>query len=484
VNTEAEQKQAMLAAIVTTSDDAIVSKTLDGVITTWNYAAEKIFGYTEVEAIGKNIELIIPVDRHSEEAYIISQISQGKRIDHFETKRLTKDGRLIPLSVSVSPIIDSKCRIIGASKIARDMSERQKADEKQAILAAIVSTSDDCIISKTLKGIITSWNPAATRMFGYTEAEAVGQHISLIIPTERLGEEEYIISQISSGNKIEHFETFRKTKDNRLVPISVSVSPVIDPAGNIIGASKIARDISAQLSIQKENARLYEEVKGLNEKKDEFIGLASHELKTPLTSIVGYLQILSKMITDKKGHLFVGKTLHQVKKLSSLVSDLLDVSKIEAGKLQLSIESFDLRKIVDDSIELISLGNTHHTVSLDTDLTTFMVTGDPHRIEQVIINLLTNAIRYAPDSKNVEVAMHANEAKVQVSVRDYGVGIATDQQPHIFSRFYRVEDANPTISGLGIGLYLSNEIISRHKGRIWTDSTPGVGSTFHFSLPL
>src|SRR5476651_1268846 len=182
------------------------------------------------------------------------------------------------------------------------------ADQKQAMLAAIVATSDDAIISKTLDGVITTWNRAAEHIFGYGETEAVGRHISLIIPTERQAEEAYIIGQISQGKRVDHFETFRLTKDGRLIPISVSVSPIINSDGVIIGASKIARDISAQLTIQAENARLYEEVRALNEKKDEFIGLASHELKTPLTSISGYLQILSKMISDEKERLFLAKT--------------------------------------------------------------------------------------------------------------------------------------------------------------------------------
>lgn len=479
----ADEKQAMLAAIVATSDDAIISKTLDGIITTWNHAAEYIFGYSEAEMVGRHISVIIPEGKYKEEDYIMGQISKGKRIEHFETHRQRKDGKLIPLSVSVSPIINSNGRIIGASKIARDVSERQKSEEKDGILAAIIATSDDTIISKTLEGIITSWNPAAERMFGYTETEAIGQHISLIIPLERFKEEIYIISQIAQGKKIEHFETVRQGKDGRQIPISVSVSPVLDAKGKIIGASKIARDISARLAAEEENERLYQQIKLLNEKKDEFIGLASHELKTPLTSINGYLQILDRMIADDKARSFLAKTRQQVGKLTALIGDLLDVSKIEAGKLQLAAEQFDIHRLTADTIEVISLNNPVHEISLEADTNEIMVTGDPHRIEQVIINLLTNAIRYSPKIKRIEVAITSNSNEVQIAVKDFGIGIAAEQLAHIFSRFYRVDNLTPSISGLGIGLYLSHEIITRHNGRIWVDSVPGEGSTFHFSLP-
>jgi PAS domain S-box-containing protein len=480
----AEQKQAMLAAIIDTSDDTIISKTLQGIITSWNPAAERMFGYNETEAIGQHISLIIPPERLEEETFIIGQITQGKRLDHFETVRMNRDGSLIPISLSISPIKDHNGVVIGASKIARSIRERQIANEKQAILAAIVDSSDDTILSKTLEGIITSWNKAAERMFGYTESEIIGQHISIIIPPERLQEEAFIIGEVSKGNKVDHFHTVRLAKDGRKVSISLSVSPIVDESGKIIGASKIARDISEQLAAQEENARLYEQVKTLNDKKDEFIGLASHELKTPLTSISGYLQILSTMVTGEKSQLFVAKTRQQVKKLSALVSDLLDVSKIEAGKLRLSHEVFNIRLLIDDAIELLSYGNSHYKLSLETDIDELLVTGDPHRVEQVIINLLTNAIRYSPGTNRIIIYLTHEAAEVKVGIRDFGLGIAPEKLKDIFSRFYRVDDTNPSISGLGIGLYLSQEIVSRHNGRIWAESEPGAGSTFWFTLPL
>ena len=357
------------------------------------------------------------------------------------------------------------------------------AEQRQAMLAAIVDTSDDAILSKTLDGVITSWNRSAEKMFGYTADEALGQHITMIIPADRLDEELYIIGKVKKGDKVDHFHTIRQHKNGKLFPISLTVSPMVDNNGNIIGASKIARDISEQQAAHEENARLFAEVKLLNEKKDEFIGLASHELKTPLTSINGYLQIISGMITDERTMLFLQKTRQQVKKLNALVSDLLDVSKIEAGKLQITKEAFDINQVLTDAIELIGHGNKSHVIEFTMPAGKLIVTGDAHRIEQVIINLLTNAIRYSPGTNKIHVGLTSDADEVLICIKDYGMGIPQDKQQDIFTRFYRVNDENSTISGLGIGLFLSKEIIIQHGGRIWADSEPGKGSTFFISLP-
>jgi PAS domain S-box-containing protein len=479
----ANEKQAILAAIVATSDDVIISKTLQGTITSWNQAAEKTFGYTEAEALGQHISLIIPSERLSEEDFIIGQIANGKKIDHFETIRRAKDDREVHLSVTVSPVVNATGKIMGASKVARDISTIKKAAEKKGLLTAIANTSDDTIVSKTLEGTITSWNQAAEKMFGYSESEALGQHISLIIPPERLEEETFIIGEVSRGNKVDHFKTVRIAKDGRMVPISLSVSPILDDNGKIIGASKIARDISEHLALQEEKARLYDEVKALNDKKNEFIGLASHELKTPLTSIHGYLQVLNNDMSEERRKEFLRRTGQQVKKLNNLVSDLLDITKIEAGKLQFNFAPFDLCQVTQDAIELITYSNVSHNIRLHTDLEQLPLTGDSQRIEQVIINLLTNAIRYAPESYDIDVFIKQENGVAKVSVHDLGIGLPEEKQEHIFSRFYRVTE-NKNVSGLGLGLYLSHQIIDRHHGRIWAESKPGEGSVFYFTVPI
>lgn len=234
---------ARLAAIVGSSDDAIIAKDLNGTITAWNRAAERLFGYAAEEAIGRHITLIAPPGREAEMREIIAKIAHGEKVEHFETQRRGKDGAIVDISVTVSPIHDATGRVVGASKIARDISEQKSLRGEKALLAAIVSTSDDAIISKDLNGIVTSWNGAAEELYGYTAEEAIGRHISMIAPPGRAEEMAEILAKIANGERVDHYETQRRRKDGSIVEISLTVSPIYDAAGRVIGASKIARDI-------------------------------------------------------------------------------------------------------------------------------------------------------------------------------------------------------------------------------------------------
>lgn len=237
--------EAYLAAIIESSDDAIISKNLNGIITSWNGAAENIFGYASSEAIGQHIALIIPPERHHEEEMILAKIKAGEKINHFRTVRHRKGGTPVGISATISPIRSASGEVIGASKIARDIGVIEKAERNNAYLAAIIESSDDVIVSKDLNGIITSWNPSAERIFGYAAKEAVGQHISLIIPPERLSDEDFILGQIRNGKRIEHFHAIRRKKNGEHVELSVTISPIKNYRGDIIGASKVARDITS-----------------------------------------------------------------------------------------------------------------------------------------------------------------------------------------------------------------------------------------------
>ena len=233
-----------LARVVESSDDAIISKDLNSIITSWNRAAYSMFGYTAAEAIGKSIRMIIPADRQSEEDMVLSHIRAGESVSHFDTIRVRKDGTLIPISLTVSPIYDDSGVVIGASKIARDITERREAASLSRRFEAVIESSDDAIVTKDLNSIITSWNPAAERMFGYTAAEALGQSIRMLIPDELQTEEDVVLAKIRSGEKIDHYETVRQRKDGARLTISLTVSPIRDENGVIVGASKVARDIT------------------------------------------------------------------------------------------------------------------------------------------------------------------------------------------------------------------------------------------------
>ena len=240
----AERAALLLEAVVDSSDDAIISKDLNGIITSWNKSAERLFGYSADEVIGESVTILIPPERLHEETMILDRLRRGERIQHFETLRRRKDGTMVEISLTISPVKDRFGNIIGASKIARDISKTMRTERAANLLAAIVDSSDDAIISKDLDGIITSWNKSAERLFGYTAEEAIGQPVTMLIPTDRLDEEPAILNRLRRGERVDHFETIRRKKDGTLMDISLTISPVRDRHGKVIGASKIARSIT------------------------------------------------------------------------------------------------------------------------------------------------------------------------------------------------------------------------------------------------
>ena len=243
-----------MAAIVESSDDAILSKDLDGVIQSCNPATQRIFGYTAAELIGRSVHTLIPEEHQPEEDDILRRIRDGERVDHFETVRITKDQRCLDVSLTISPVRDASGVVIGASSIVRDITEQKRARATQAYLAAIVESSEDAILSKDLNGIVRSCNQTAERLFGYSASELIGRSIRVLIPPDKQAEEDHILATIRRGERIEHFETVRMTKDGRHLDISLSVSPVRDSSGAIVGVAKVVRDITEQKRLARELA--------------------------------------------------------------------------------------------------------------------------------------------------------------------------------------------------------------------------------------
>src|SRR5580704_8832411 len=280
-----EEFEQQLAAIVESSDDSIVSQDLYGIIKSWNPGAERLFGYTAEEAIGKPITLLIPIDRHGEESDILSRIRRGECINHYETVRRRKDGSLVDVSLAVAPTKNAEGRVIGASKIARDVTERRRAGQLAQRLVSIVESSDDAIVSKDLDGIIKTWNAGAERLFGYTAEEVIDKPITLLIPMDRHDEESDILSRIRRGKCVDHYETVRQRKDGSLVEISVTVSPLRNAEGRIIGASKIARDITERRRAQEQQYLLLREmshrVKNLFAVTSGLVTLSARSARTP-----------------------------------------------------------------------------------------------------------------------------------------------------------------------------------------------------------
>lgn len=528
---EHESKEAVLAAIITSSDDAIISKNLDGIINSWNEAAERMYGYTENEAIGQHITLIIPQDRLDEETHIINSIKSGARVEHFETLRQTKTGELVPVSLTISPVKDSKGKIIGASKIARDITRLKKAEEilknyaeKLEILNGIGGVvSENLDVNKILQSvtdITTKLTGAAFGAFFYNVTDEKGESYMLYAlsgaPREAFekfgmprntdvfrhtftGQGIVRVDDITKDPRYGHNPPHYGQPKGHLPVVSYLAVPVISKDGDVLGglfyghpeAGKFTAEhelllsgVVVQTAIALDNARMYDEISRLNAKKDEFIGLASHELRTPLTSLKGYLQIFEKGLPETdKNKAYIKKAVQQVNKLSALIGDLLDVSKIETGTLPLTFTEFDICKLLHEVAELMQYSARGHRLNLQCYVPEIMVNADKQRIEQVVTNLVSNAIKYSPGANKVNISVSKKNGFTRVEVTDFGMGIAKDQQARIFSRFYRVEELAFHISGLGIGLYISKEIISRHHGNLDVVSEPGKGSTFWFDLP-
>ena len=464
------------------SKGGLINIKTNGTITEWNKGAEEIFGYSAEECIGKHISIIFCEDIFENEKRIIRNLKKGGK-EYYEATCKNKIGDSLYISFTAFPITDQNGKVIEISQFAKDISDQKLVAEKQNTLAAIVDSSDDAIISKTLDGIITSWNHAATKMFGYSEKEAVGKHISIIIPIDRLPEETLIIENIRKGRKIDHFETIRISKDGSERQLSISISPVKNRKGKIIGASKIARDISVRAEAEKQRHLYTERLKELNHYKDEFMVMASHELKTPLTVITANLQILEMKMNGDERNSFVEKTLKQVKKLSSLITNLLDVSKIQAGKLVLNFSHMDINHLIEEMVDSLQQTSSCHKLIFNKANEKLVANADRERIEQVLINIIGNAIKYSGHNKKIVINASLAGKDIVVDVIDEGIGIEDKDLENVFLRFYRVSGAASSYSGSGVGLYISSEIIKSHGGKIWAEGEIGKGSSFHFSIP-
>ena len=368
------------------------------------------------------------------------------------------------------------------------------ASDPQAYLAAIVESSDDAIISKNLDGIIQSVNGAAERLFGYPATELVGRNVRILIPREREAEEDLILARIRRGERIDHFETERIAKDGRRLAISLTVSPVLDDSGVIIGVSKIARDISERQAAAAERERLLEaervaraEAERASRVKDDFVAMVSHELRTPLNAILSWTQLMMRSRNDPaildRGLSVVSRN---TRLQAQLISDLMDVSRIVAGKLQLDVQSVDIESIIRDAVETLRQEAETKGIVVQTSLeATGPVSGDPARIQQVVWNLLANAIKFTPQRGHVAVTLRGTESQVEIAVSDDGTGIRPDSLPHVFDRFHQADRSiTRRYGGLGLGLAIVKHLVELHGGSVRAESAgEGLGATFTIAFP-
>jgi PAS domain S-box-containing protein len=383
-------------------------------------------------------------------------------------------------------------------------------DQVRALLAAIVASSEDAIVSKTLEGIVTSWNAAAEQLFGYSAAEMIGQSIIRIIPEHLQYEEVDILAKLRRGGRIERYETTRVRKDGELVEISLTISPIRDSSGRIIGAAKVAHDITARRRAERElkerEAELSKlvserdfllqsertarsEAERLSHVKDEFLATLSHELRTPLNAIQGWATLLRQKRARPEDHQRGLETIERnVRIQTQIVNDLLDMSRIISGKIHLEVQPLYLHDVVGQAIESVlqtaAAKNIRILPLLDSRIG--LVRGDPNRLQQILWNLLSNAIKFTPGGGRVQVVLERVNSHVEISVEDNGIGIRDDFLPHVFDRFRQADPGTSRkFGGLGLGLSIVKSLAELHGGSVRVKS-PGenLGSTFIVALPI
>jgi PAS domain S-box-containing protein len=367
----------------------------------------------------------------------------------------------------------------------------------QARLAAIIESSDDAIVSKTLDGIITTWNKSAERIFGWTAKEVIGKSITIIIPPDRLQEEPHILGQLRQGKRVDHFETIRQTKDGRLIHVSVTISPVRDEDGRIIGVSKVARDITAQKTLQQEieaardvaeQARAAAEhakevAETASRAKDHFLGVLSHELRTPLTPALAAISLIER---DSSLAPQMAEQMAMIRRNmeteARLVDDLLDLTRISRGKIELHYEVVDAHAVLRNVVSMFhqDIEDKGLTVAVALRAKRFHVWADPGRFQQMVLNLLSNAVKFTPQEGTVTVRTSNENGTIKIEVIDTGVGIEPEVMPRLFQPFEQGEQTvTRQFGGLGLGLSIVKSLVQMHKASISAASEgAGKGATF------
>jgi PAS domain S-box-containing protein len=459
----------LLAAIVDYSDDAIISKNLNGIVTSWNTAACRLFGYTAEEMIGQSILRIIPKESHLEEDRILEKIRAGERIEHFDTIRVKKSGERIEISVTISPVRDATGRIIGASKIARDINERRRSDETRFRLAAIVDSADDAIIGKDLNGIVSSWNEGARRLFGYTSEEMIGQPLMRLIPKGLEHEEVEILRKLRSGEKIEHYETVRVTKAGDPVDVSVTISPIRNREGKVIGASKIARNISDRKRVEK--TLLQAEKLATTGRMAAAI---AHEINNPLEAVMNLVYLARKNRMDPEKTLELLTTAErELERVSHIARQTLGYYRDTGSPSEVYLHDLVEEVLGVYNSKLLSCG-----ISVDTSYNDLRkITLPKGEMIQILSNIIANSIDAMRGGGVLSISIRKtttpNGDGLQVVIRDRGLGIPAEHLERIFEPFFTTKGN----LGTGIGLWVARQLVERSGGQIAVTSNTESGKS-------
>jgi PAS domain S-box-containing protein len=484
---ESLRRQSQILEITLASiGDAVVVTDAEGRVSFMNAVAESLTEWSLEEALDQPLPAIFPIINEQTREPVpdpVTKVLQTGTVVGLanHTVLISRRGREIPIDDSAAPIRLPGGNLFGVVLIFRDITEQRRAEHTRAWLSAIVESSEDAIVSKRLDGTITSWNLAAERMFGHSAGEIIGKSITTIVPPELQAEELAILHRLSTGERVEHFDTVRLAKDGRRLDVSLTISPIRNDHGEIVGASKIARDITARKAME-------QDLRDAERRKDEFLATLGHELRNPLAPIRNAAELLNRVSSSSPEAQTLSDILHrQISVLARLVDDLLDVSRVSSGHLQLHNEEVELVRILEDSIASNRLAAEvkGQTLAFMSEEPRLIVIGDRIRLTQVFSNLLRNANKYTPLGGRIEVHVGSQGDHATVRVRDNGIGISPALLENVFELFFQVSRTHhQSDSGLGIGLTLARQIVRLHGGMIEALSAgEGQGSEFVVRLP-
>jgi PAS domain S-box-containing protein len=491
---EPQRQRRYYESLLETSPSAIAIVDMDGIITSWNPAAERLFGYTRDEAMGRNLDSMFVgrEDLRSEVLEVSEQARQGGEV-HLVTRRARKDGSLVDVNVVASAIF-VEGEAVGYYAIYSDIGELQR---QRRYYESLLEKSPTAIITLALDGTITSWNPAAEELFGFERDEVLGKTLDPLVASDpmMLDEANDVSGRTASGEAV-RVVTTRARKDGTLIDVDIVSAPIF-VSGEQVGYYGIYTDIG---DLQERTRELQVALKQLADKslelekasrhKSEFLANMSHELRTPLNAIVGFSQVLKQKLfgeVNDKQEEYLDDILSSADHLLDLINDILDLSKVEAGQVELESGLFSLREALERGVVMVRERASKNGVSLELTLdpNVDLVEGDERRIRQVVFNLLSNAVKFTPQGGRVDVSTARVDGEVLVAVRDTGPGIALADQARIFEEFQQANSGNgERPEGTGLGLALSKSLVELHGGRIWVESEPGRGSTFTFTIPV
>ncbi len=451
---KAETSERWFSTALKSIGDAVIATDERGRVTFINPVAEALIGWPEAEARGRDLSAVFCVlDEETREPIAnraAKALDDGRvAVPAKRTVLVARDGGEVPIDENVAPILDDRGAVSGAILIFRDVRERRAAEASRERLAAIVESSDDIIASKDLDGVITSWNRGAERTLGYTAAEIIGKNVSILIPPGHAEDTAQILERIRRGEKVEQYETRRRGKDGTIIDVSLTVSPVRDGLGRIVGAAKTGRDVTRQKLMDRQRLEA-------DRRKDEFLAMLAHELRNPLATISNAVHLIGKADAEEI-EWAKDAIMRHVKHLARLIDDLLDLSRITQGKISLRKEALDLSALVGDAVESVRplIETRRQQLDVKVSPAALHLDADPLRVEQILVNLLTNAAKYTDVGGRIWLSVGRDGDDAVIRVRDNGMGIPPEKLPEMFELFAQGDRSLArSEGGLGIGLTL------------------------------